>query len=161
MCEITAMMKIRTLLLLGVFWLAAVAVCCASDAETGIWTLKGSKSEIALGMSRTTRVIYASAGDKIKITLEGVDQNAAPTQGVWVGKFDGQVYAVKGNFPYDGLKYEQVNDRVQNVTAMKGGKVLWSGKVTVSRNGKSRVVTMVGKDENGKKSKSKAVYERR
>lgn len=161
MCEIAAMIKMQTLVFSVVVWLVAAVACCASDAEMGVWTLKGSKSEIALGIGRTTKVIYSTVGDKIKITLEGVDQNAAPTQGVWVGKFDGQVYPVKGNFPYDGLKYEAVNDRVQNVTAMKGGKVLWTGRVTISRNGKSRVVTMVGRDENGKKRKSKAVYERR
>jgi hypothetical protein len=38
--------------------------------------------------------------------------------------------------------------------------VAWSGKITVSADGKSRTVTINGTDANGKKFQSKAVYDK-
>ena len=43
---------------------------------------------------------------------------------------------------------------------MKDGKVLWSGRIEVGKDGKSRTVTVNGTDANGKKFKSKVVYDK-
>jgi hypothetical protein len=43
---------------------------------------------------------------------------------------------------------------------MKDGKMLWTGKSTVSADGKSRTVTFNRTDADGKKVKAKAVYDK-
>jgi hypothetical protein len=58
------------------------------------------------------------------------------------------------------VTYKMVNDHTNDITAMKGGKVAWSGKITVAPNGKSRTVSTSGTDASGKKFKSKAVYDK-
>ena len=96
----------------------------------------------------------------MKITVDGVDKNGKPTHSVWVGKFDGKAYPVKGNPISNAVAYRTVNDRTNDITALKDGKVMWSGRITVAPNGKSRTVTINGTDANGKKFTGKAVYDK-
>jgi hypothetical protein len=77
-----------------------------------------------------------------------------------VGKFDGKAYPVKGNLPYDSVAYKVVNDRTNDITTMKDGKTVWTGKITVAADGKSRTVTLNGTGADGKKFKGKAVYDK-
>jgi hypothetical protein len=77
-----------------------------------------------------------------------------------VGKFDGKAYPVKGNLPYNSVAYRVVNDRTNDITAMKDGKIGWTGKITVAADGKSRTVIINGTDANGKKFKGKVVYDK-
>ena len=126
----------------------------------GTWKLNETKSKLVPGMGKNTTVTYAEQKDKIKITVNGVDKDGKPTHSVWVGKWDGKAYPVKGNLPYDSVAYRVVNDRTNDITAMKNGKIGWSGRITVSADGKSRTVTINGTDAQGKKFKGKAVYDK-
>jgi hypothetical protein len=94
------------------------------------------------------------------VTVDGVGKDGKPTHGVWVGKFDGKAYPAKGNLPYNSVAYTVVNDRTNDITAMKDGKTMWTGKITVSADGKSRTATINGTDEKGKKFTNKAVYDK-
>ena len=126
----------------------------------GTWKLDDAKSKLAPGMGKGTTVIYMQKRDKIQVTVDGVDKGGKPTHSVWVGKFDGKAYPVKGNLPYNSVAYRVVNDRTNDITAMKDGKIGWSGQITVAADGKSRTVTINGTDANGKKFKGKAVYDK-
>jgi hypothetical protein len=64
------------------------------------------------------------------------------------------------NMPVDAIAYKVVNDRTNEITAMKNGKIAWSGKITIAADGKSRTVAINGTDDSGKKYKSKAVYDK-
>jgi uncharacterized protein YpmB len=137
---------------------AATAVCFAANPQMGTWKLNEAKSKLEPGMGKNTTVVYAPQGDKVKITIEGVDKSGKPRHGVWIGKFDGKAYPSKGNLAWDAVAYKTVNDRTNEITTMKAGKVLWTGTIEVSADGKSRTVTVHGTDENGKKFNSKVVY---
>jgi hypothetical protein len=126
----------------------------------GTWKLNEAKSKVAPGMGKNTTVVYAAEGEKTKVTVDGVDKDGKPTHSVWVGKFDATAYPVKGNLPYDAVMYKVVNDRTNDITAMKDGKTLWTGTITVAKDGKSRVVTVNSTDANGKKLKSRYVYDK-
>ena len=91
----------------------------------GTWKLNEAKSKLVPGMGKNTTVIYAEQKDKIKITVDGVDKDGKPTHSVWVGKFDGKAYPVKGNLPYNSVAYKVVNDRTNDITTMKDGKVVF------------------------------------
>ena len=138
----------------------AAAACLAASPQMGTWKLNEAKSKLVPGMGKNTTVTYAEQKDKIKITVEGIDKDGKPTHSVWVGKFDGKAYPVKGNLPYNSVAYRVVNDRTNDITAMKDGKIGWSGQITVAADGKSRTVTINGTDAQGKKFKGKAVYDK-
>jgi hypothetical protein len=136
------------------------ACFAAASPQMGSWKLNEAKSKLVPDTGKNTTVTYSEEKGKIKVTVDGVDKNGKPRHGVWVGKFDGKVYPSKGNLPWDAASYKMVNDRTNEITTMKDGKVLWSGSITVSKDGKSRTVTINGTDANGKKYKSKAVYDK-
>ena len=136
------------------------AACFAANPHMGTWKLNETKSKIPPGMGKNTTVTYAEAKDEVKVTVDGVDKDGKPTHSVWVGKFDGKAYPVKGNLPYNSVAYKMVNDRTNDITTMKDGKTVWSGRITVSADGKSRTVTINGTDADGKKFKGKAVYDK-
>jgi hypothetical protein len=79
---------------------------------------------------------------------------------VWIGKFDGKAYPSKGNLAWDAAAYKVVNERTNDITTMKNGKVMWTGTIEVSKDGKSRAVTVHGVNENGKKFTNKVVYDK-
>src|SRR5438128_982391 len=136
------------------------AKMAATNPQMGTWKLNEAKSKMPAGMGKNTTVVYAEQGDKIKVTVDGNDKDGKPTHGVWVGKFDGKAYPTKGNLPWDSAAYKMVNDRTNDITTMKDGKTLWTGRITVAADGKSRTVTVNGTDEKGKKFKSTAVYDK-
>jgi hypothetical protein len=138
----------------------AATACFAANPHMGTWKLNETKSKLVPGMGKNTMVVYAEQGEKIKVTVDGVDKDGKPTHSVWVGKFDGKAYPVEGNLPYDSVAYKVVNDRTNDITTTKDGKTVWSGKITVSADGKSRTVSLNGTDADGKKFKGKAVYDK-
>lgn len=140
----------------------AAGACFGASPQMGTWKLNESKSKPAPGMGKNTTVTYAESGDKIKVTVDGVDKDGKPSHGVWVGKFDGKPYPTKtkGNVGWNTVAYKVVNDHTNNITTWKDGKVAWSGTITVAADGKSRTVTMNGTDANGKNFKGKAVYDK-
>lgn len=127
----------------------------------GTWKLNEAKSKLAPGTGKNSTVVYSAAPKGMtKVTLEGVDKDGKPIKSIWTGKFDGKAYSVKGNPGFDQFMYQVVNARTNDITAMKGGKVVWTGKIVVAQDGKSRVVTIKGTNAAGKKFKSKAVYDK-
>ena len=140
--------------------LMATAACFGTSPQMGTWKLNEAKSKFAPGMGKNSTVIYAEQGDKIKITVEGVDKDGKPLHGVWIGKWDGKTYPSKGNLTWDSAAYKIVNDHTNDITTMKNGKVMWTGRITVARDGKSHTVTVNGTDAEGKKFRSKVVYDK-
>ncbi len=130
------------------------------NPHMGTWKLNEAKSKLVPGMGKNTMVDYTEQGDKVKVTVDGVDKDGKPTHSVWVGKFDGKAIPVKGNLPYNAVAYKVVNDHTNDITAMKDGKVVWSGRITVAKDGKSRTVTINGTGADGKKFSGKAVYDK-
>ena len=154
------MMKTRIAVVAVALSFLATAACFAANPHMGTWKLNEAKSKMPAGMGKNTTVVYAEQKDKIQVTVNGVDKGGKPTHSVWVGKFDGKAYPVKGNLPYNSVAYKVVNDRTNDITTMKDGKMVWSGRITVSADGKSRTVTLNGTGADGKKFSGKAVYDK-
>jgi hypothetical protein len=153
-------MKTKTALVAVILLFTAATASWATSPHIGTWKLNESKSKLPEGMGKNTTVTYEEQKDEIKVTVEGVDKDGKATHSVWVGKFDGKPYPAKGNLNYNSVAYKTVNDRTNDITAMKDGKTSWTGRITVSADGKSRTVTMNGTGEDGKKFAGKAVYDK-
>jgi len=152
-------MKTRTCLLTFAVLFAAVAVCfAADDANMGTWKLDEAKSKIGAGATKNTTVVYEAAGDSVKVTVDGVGADGKPSHNEWTGKFDGKDYPLTGDPTADMRSYKRINASTLELTNKKDGKVVLSGRITISADGKTRTVTTSGTDASGKKMSSTAVY---
>jgi hypothetical protein len=139
---------------------AAATACFAANPHVGTWKANEAKSKLAPGMGKTHTVVYTEKKDKIQVTVDGEDKDGKPTHGVWMGPTDGKAYKVKGNLAWDAMAYKMVDDHTYDITAMKGGKMSWSGRSAVAKDGKSRTLNMSGTGADGKKFKAKVVYDK-
>ena len=138
----------------------AAGACFAANPHLGTWKANEAKSKLHPGMGKTNTVVYSEKKDQMQVTVDGVDKDGKPTHSVWVGKFDGKAYPAKGNLSYNSVAYKVVNDRTNDITTWKDGKMVWSGRITVAADGKLRTVTINDTDEKGKKFSGKAVYDK-
>ena len=153
-------MKVRTIVLTLALCLAGVSMGFAQVAFMGVWKLKEAKSEFSPGAPKNTTVVYEAEGDKVKVTVDSVGSDGKPTHYQWTGKFDGKEYPVTGDLLSDSRSYTKIDDHILGFNIMKGRKVVTSGRIVVSGDGKSRTVTMSGTDAKGHRVSSNEVYEK-
>jgi hypothetical protein len=153
-------MKARTIALILALCLVAVGVCFASDAQMGTWKLNEAKSKLNPAGPKNHTVVYAAAGDNMKVTVDGTDKDGKPTHNEWTGKFDGKEYPVTGDPNSDMRSYKQVDDHTLAITVKKGGEVTATGTIVVSHDGKTRTVNIATTDDKGNKVASAAVYDK-
>ena len=155
-------MKTKTIALSLGLILAAGALYAADPME-GTWKLNESKSKLTRGTSKNTKVVYDSkrlGRGRWEITGDGVDADGKPVHSEWKGKFDGKDYEVTGDPNVDMRSYTKVNDQTLTMAVKKSGKVVATGRIVVSADGKSRVVTLNGTTAKGKKFTNTAVYDK-
>jgi hypothetical protein len=143
-------------------FLGAVVVCLAqaADPNMGTWKLNEAKSKLSPGTAKNTTVIYAVAGDKVKVTVDGIDPDGKPVHSEWTGMFDGKDYPVTGDPLSDTRSYKRVNDHTLAMVGKKDGKAVLTVNIAVASDGKTRTVTSNGTDAKGKKYTSVAVYDK-
>jgi len=137
-------MKARTIVLIVALYAFGSAICFASDPNMGTWKLNDAKSKFAPGATKNTTVVYAAAGEMVKVTTDGTTSDGKPAHSEWTGKFDGKDYAVTGDPTSDMRCYRKVNQRTLEVTSKKDTNVVSSGRIAVAADGKSRTVTLKG-----------------
>ncbi len=153
-------MKARTLLLTLFVCGFAVALYAADNPFMGTWKLNEAKSKFSPGATKNSTVVYSAEGDDIKVTTDGVDGDNKPVHTEWVGKFDGQDYPVTGDASGTTRSAKQINERTLELTIKADGKVTSHGRIEVSKDGKTRTVDLAGTSADGKKMKTKAVYDK-
>src|ERR1043165_788303 len=152
-------MKAKTIALAISLVFVTVAMGFQNNPFIGTWKLNEAKSKLA-GKARNQTVVYETAGDQIKVTVDGVDENGGAVHSEWTGKFDGKDYPVTGDANGDTRSYRMINKNTIALTNKKGGKTTLTGRIVVSRNGKSRTVTTTATDAGGKKVTNVAVYDK-
>ena len=151
-------MKTKTTGLTLVLCFFVAALCFADDPQMGTWKLNESKSKFAPGVPKNHTVVYETAGDSVKVTVDGTDKDGKSTHNEWTGKFDGKDYAVTGDPTSDMRSYKKISDHMLKMTVKKDGKVTITGRVIVSADGKSR--TVFTSDASTRDVRSKSVYDR-
>jgi hypothetical protein len=153
-------MRTRTIVLTLALCFVGVAVVFAQDANMGTWKLNEAKSKFASGATKNSTVVYEAAGDSVKVTVDGTDKDGKATHNEWTGKFDGKDYPVTGDPNTDTRSYKKIDGRTLGLTGKKDGKVVTTGRIAVSADGKTRTVNTSGTDSIAKKAKSTAVYDK-
>ena len=152
-------MKTKAIALTISLVFVSVAMGFQNDPHIGTWKLNEAKSKFA-GKARNQTVIYEAAGDQTKVTVDGVDESGGAAHSEWTGKFDGKDYPVTGDANSDVRSYKKVNARTLALTGKKGGKTTLTGRIVISRDGKSRTVTTTSTNAQGKKVTNVAFYDK-
>ena len=154
-------MKARTIALtLALCAVGVTAGLAAADAQLGTWKLNAAKSKVVPGLGKNDTVVYAAAGDNVKIVVDGTDGAGKPAHNEWTGKFDGKYYPVTGDASLDERSYTKVDDHTLTFINRKAGKETMTGRITVSADGKSRTVTATGADSTGKNVTGTSVFDK-
>jgi hypothetical protein len=152
-------MKAKTIALTISLVFVSVALGFQDSPQMGTWKLNEGKSKFA-GKARNQTVVYEVAGDQIKVTVDGVDENGGAVHNEWTGKFDAKDYPVTGDSGADARSYRMIDNHTLALTNKKGGKATLTGRVVVSDDGKTRTVTTTATDAQGKKVTNVAVYDK-
>ncbi len=139
---------------------AAAVVTFASQSHMGTWKLNEVKSKFAPGTGRNLTVVYEADGENIKVTVDGTDAAGKPLHNEWTGKFDEKDYPVTGDPASDMRSYKMVDPNTLELTIKKDGKVVITGTIVASADGKMRTVTTTGTNAQGEKWETVAVYDK-
>ena len=153
-------MKSKAIVMTLVLCFIGIAVCLAADGFLGTWKLNEAKSKLAPGTAKNSTVVYSTMGDNMMVTIDGTDAAGKPAHNEWMGKFDGKDYPVTGDSTSDARAVKKIDDHTLTFTVKKGDKVLVTGRIVLSADGKTRTVTTEGTDSTGKKITATAVYDK-
>ena len=153
-------MKARKAILSVALCLAGAALSFAQSPQMGTWKLNEAKSKIPAGAPKNTTVVYAAAGDNVKVTTDGTGRDGQSAHTEWTGKFDGKDYPLTGDSSADSRSYKMINDHTLELANKMGGKVIATGRVVVSPDGKTRTIHLSTTDSAGKKIASTGVYDK-
>jgi hypothetical protein len=153
-------MKARTTLAALVALVVGLAVAYAADPELGTWKLNESKSKFPPGATKNHTVTYTTQGDSVKVVVDGTDKDGKAVHNEWVGKYDGKDYPVTGQAPYDSRAYTKAADGSLDMTIKAKGKVVGTGTIKFSADGKTRTVDTKGSDPKNSSLTATAVYDK-
>jgi hypothetical protein len=149
-------LRIGALLLLA----TGIVYAAGNDAFMGTWKLDEAKSKITAGMPKNSTVVYTMDGDNVKVGIDGTDAKGQTFHSDWTGKFDGKEYALTGDPSTDMRSYKVINGHTLLAVSKKDGKETLSARIVLSADGKTRTVTVSGKDASGAKVTNTQIYDK-
>jgi hypothetical protein len=129
----------------------------------GTWKLNVAKSKFDPGPlpKSLTRTVEAQ-GDGVKYTFDGVAADGKPISYGFSVLFDGKDSPISGSTPNgaDTVSAKRIDSNHYVATQKKGGKVLVTSKVAVSKDGKVTTVDAMGTNASGAKTHDVQVYDK-
>jgi hypothetical protein len=116
-----------------------------SSPLIGTWKLNLDKSKFSPGPPpRSATVTYTQDGPNIRLTAQQIDAQGNPTTVVFMHIYDGQPHPSTGSPVFDASAYTRVDANTIIFTRLKAGKLLATGTLVVSQDGKTGTVTTTG-----------------
>ena len=133
-----------------------------ADPHTGTWVLNVAKSKYAPGQAPKEQTsVYAVTAQGLKVSTKGTSADGKPTTTDFTANFDGKDYPATGNPDWDGVVLKRVDSHSIEFTRKKSGKVVQTATSVVSKDGKTRTVTVTGVNAAGQKVSTVGVYEKK
>ena len=134
-----------------------------SNPLVGTWKLNLEKSKYEPGPApkSLTRTVEAQ-GDGVKYTFEGVAADGTPLSYGFSVQFDGKDNPISGSMPTgaDTISAKRTDASHYVATLKKGGKIIGTAKVSVSKDGKTTIVDATGTTPTGVKTHDVQVYDK-
>jgi hypothetical protein len=130
---------------LGSALVGTSSVCFAQSVmPTGTWQLNVAKSKFVGPAPKSTTEYIEGEGQNRRITIVGIDTAGNPFSVIYSeAAEDGKPHPVTGSPApsYDALSFTPIDAYTINISRTKAGKVIQTGTVVVSRDGKSATGT--------------------
>jgi hypothetical protein len=151
-----------SLALVVLFVPALSRVTFGEDNNVGAWKLNLAKSKYSPGPAPKSQTLKleAAEGDGVKYTADGIGADGKPTHQDFTAKYDGKDYPFKGNPDADTISYKRIDANNVEAVTKKNGKTTITAKVAISKDGKTRTLTMTGKNAQGQAVKNTVVYDK-
>jgi len=132
----------------------------AADMISGTWKLNTGKSKYSPGPGpKSLMVTYSMEGDWVVTKAQGVSADGKATSTSNRYKLDGKEYPYKTPVVEGMISLKRIDDyHVESV--VKGGKHMTTAKSVISKDGKTRTMTITGTNAEGKPVNNVVVYER-
>jgi hypothetical protein len=142
-------------------WLGLSSNLFAADLSLGTWKLNLAKSKYNPGPAPKSATFTLEAAEGgVKRTGESTDAEGKKTSYTWTAKYDGKDYPVTGSDRYDAVSLKRIDDHSSEIALKKSGKVITSGKRTLSKDGKVMTLTIATTNAKGEKANNVAVYDK-
>jgi hypothetical protein len=141
--------------------LLAVGLFAAENPFAGTWKLNAAKSKLAgsgIGPSGGLRV--ECDGTTFKASVDTTDEKGQPVKFDYEATLDGKPSKVTGSAAIDELSLKRVDEHTIDATGKKGGKMVYSDKRTVSKDGKTYTISRTGTSPDGKKTHWTIVFDK-
>jgi hypothetical protein len=128
----------------------------------GTWRLNFTKSKFISGPPPYARVTCKIVpwADGLKVTYDMVGERGGVTHWEWIGKLDGNDYALQGNEELVTNAYSRIGDNVYEVVNKVNGRATSATQIAISPDGK--VMTVTSKvSAQGQSVVNTAIYEKR
>jgi len=129
----------------------------------GTWKLNVAKSQFDLGPAPKSLIRKVVAqGDGVKYTFDGVSADGKPISYGFSVNFDGKDNPIMGSIPSgaDTISAQRKDPNTFEASLKKGGNVIGTSKVTVSKDGKVTTVDSNGTNAAGVKAHDVQVYDK-
>ncbi len=144
-----------------VLLLASALAVRAADPILGTWQLNLSKSRYDPGPPpRSVTRTYTQDKTGIKAVAITVYRNGNTDTVHYPSDYDGREHPVAGSPDTDGIVMKQVNDLTAESTLMHAGRVIGVTRRTVSKDGKSLVITFKGTGPKGEQVSNTTYYDK-
>ena len=140
----------------------AVALKAADDPMLGSWKLNVGKSKLGAGaaIKAETNQVEPYMGNGIKLTAQITRPDGTQVTESYAGTFDGKEFAVGGDPNVDAAYLKRIDASTMERINKKNGKPTTTMHYVVSRDGKTKTVTITGTTSDGKPVDTVLVFEK-
>jgi len=148
---------------------AAATPDAPKDMISGTWVLNVAKSKYdppALAPKSGTVKYELSADGTIKGTTDGVDSKGRKTHSEYTAQMDGPSVPTNGtvdgkpNPDVDATAWKRIDDHNYEITQSLKGQTVYTFRVVIAEDGKSRTSTQTGKNSQGQSVNNEQLYEK-
>lgn len=158
------MKRFLQLVAIAVLVLAGTSNLRAEDNPlVGTWKLNLEKSKFDPGPAPKSLIRKVeSKGEGVKYTFEGTSAEGKAIAYGFTVMFDGKDNPIEGSLPSgaDTISAKRTDSHHYVATLKKGGKVVGTAKVSVSKDGKTTTVDTSGTTADGKKGHDVQVWDK-
>jgi hypothetical protein len=145
--------------------LAALVICTAvaasPDALSGTWKMNPGKSKFSPGPAQKSLTLVVESDENgIKLEATGVDGADKPMNIKYSAKYDGKDYPATGLPNADTISAKRIDANTIETQQKKDGKVIMTVTSKISKDGKTRTATFIGKDAEGHAVHNVVVYDK-
>jgi hypothetical protein len=161
-------MKRRTVIMLTgmtlldlAFAASSLVALAQSDPLDGIWQMNLAKSKLTgpLAGLKSLTLYLRGEGQNRRDTAVGIDAQGNPRSAVFVHIYDGQPHPTDGT-DYDASAYTRVDAHNIDYSRTKAGKLVETGTLVVSQDGKTLTNTAKITDASGREYNNVLVYDK-